>query len=200
MTRATLESVIHVDVRPIEAVDLTHLQQALPPEHPEAHVRRLADQRSGRVTYLIAWYGDRAVGHALVRWGGSTNPELRFLLDERERHPYLEALFVHPSFRSLGVGSQILGAAESLAHARGRQRLALAVAVENTRARALYERLGYRDRGIGPFASAWSYVDEAGNEIAEEETCLYLVKRLDPQQDSPGSLSPGSSSVGSSGR
>jgi GNAT superfamily N-acetyltransferase len=171
--------VISVDVRPIEADDLAHLQQALPPEHPEAHVRRLGDQRSGRTTYLIAWHDDRAVGHALVRWTGTTNPDLRLLLDVRVADPYLEALYVHPSYRSRGVGSQILAAAESLARARGNRRLALAVAVENTRARALYERLGYRDRGIGTFQSAWSYVDEAGNEIDECETCSYLVKSLD---------------------
>src|SRR5687767_12665785 len=70
--QATLGAVIPVDVRPLAADDLAHIQQALPPEHPEAHVRRLADQRAGRVTYLIAWFEGRAVGHVLVRWSGCT--------------------------------------------------------------------------------------------------------------------------------
>ncbi len=176
--RATLSAVIPVHVRPLAAEDLTHIQQALPPEHPEAHVRRLGDQRAGRVTYLVAWADGRAVGHVLVRWGGATNPELRWLLDSRERHPYVEALLVHPAFRSRSVGSQILDAAEALVRERGMRRVGLAVAVENSRARALYERLGYRDPGIGQFANAWSYVDEAGNEVAASETCTYLVKAL----------------------
>ena len=176
--RATRGPAIHVDVRPLAAEELAQIQQALPPEHPEAHVRRLGDQRAGRVTYLVAWADGRAVGHALVRWGGTTNPELRWLLDAREPDPYVEALLVHPSLRSRSVGSQILTAAEALARQRGLRRIGLAVAVENARARALYERLGYRDVGLGEFASAWSYVDEAGNEVAESETCTYLVKEL----------------------
>jgi GNAT superfamily N-acetyltransferase len=176
--RATLGPVIQVDVRPLAAEDLALIQQALPPEHPEAHVRRLADQRAGRVTYLIAWVDGRAVGHTLVRWGGATNSELRWLLEFGEPHPYVEALLVHPSFRSRSVGSQLLESAEALVRARGFDRLGLAVAVENSRARALYVRRGYHDLGIGEFANAWSYVDEDGNEVAESETCSYLVKRL----------------------
>ena len=177
--RATLDAVIKVEVRPLAAEDLAHIQQALPPEHPEAHVRRLADQRAGRVTYLVAWAERRPVGHALVRWGGPTNPELRCLLNPSERHPYVEALVVHPSLRSRSVGTQILAAAESLVRERVLGGIGLAVAVENVRARALYERLGYRDLGLGEFANAWSYVDEHGDEVAEVETCDYLVKDLD---------------------
>lgn len=176
---AILGALIQVDVRPLAAEDLAQIQQALPPEHPEAHVRRLGDQRAGRVTYLVAWMDNRAVGHALLRWGGTTNPELRWLLDARERHPYVEALLVHPALRSRSIGSQILAAAEAMVRERGLRRIGLAVAVENTRARALYERLGYRDVGIGEFGNAWSYVDEAGDEVAESETCTYLVKDLD---------------------
>lgn len=181
--QATLGAVIPVDVRPLAAEDLAQIQQALPPEHPEAHVRRLADQRAGRVTYLVAWADDRAVGHALVRWGGPTNPELRWLLGARERHPYVEALLVHPALRSRSVGSQILAAAEALVRERGLGRIGLAVAVENVRARALYDRLGYRDPGLGEFANAWSYVDEQGDEVAEIETCSYLVKDLDARAE-----------------
>jgi ribosomal protein S18 acetylase RimI-like enzyme len=180
--RAALGPVVQVDVRPLTAEDLPLVQQALPPEHPEAHVRRLSDQRAGRVTYLVAWAGHQAVGHAIVRWGGTTNPELRWLLDVREPHPYLEALLVHPAYRSRSIGSQILEASEELVRSRGRHQLGLAVAVDNSRARTLYRRLGYRDLGIGEFANAWSYVDEHGNEVGEIEICAYLVKWL-PRHD-----------------
>jgi len=176
--RATLGPVIQVEIRPLAAEDLAHIQQTLPPEHPEAHVRRLADQRAGRVTYLVAWVNGRAVGHALVRWGGTTNPELRWLLDLREAHPYVEALLVHPAYRSRSVGSQIMDTAEKLVRERGLRRIGLAVAVDNARARALYERIGYRELDIGSFSNAWTYVDESGNEVTESETCIYLVKEL----------------------
>jgi RimJ/RimL family protein N-acetyltransferase len=122
-----------------------------------------------------------------VRWAGATNPELRWRLDVIGRHPYVEALLVHPAYRSRSVGSQILKAAEVLAHRRGSRRIGLAVAVENVRARALYERLGYRDLDVGEFENAWSYVDEAGHEVAESETCTYLVKDF---EDGAGTHTP----------
>jgi GNAT superfamily N-acetyltransferase len=183
--RATRGPVMQVEIRPLAAEKLAHIQQALPPEHPEAHVRRLADQRAGRVTYLVAWADGRAVGHALVRWGGTTNPELRWLLDLREPHPYVEALLVHPAYRSRSIGSQILDAAEEIVRDRGARRLGLAVAVENGRARVLYERRGYYGLGISDFANAWSYIDEDGNEVAESETCTYLVKDIGDRADQP---------------
>jgi ribosomal protein S18 acetylase RimI-like enzyme len=176
--RATLDQVIHVDVRPLAADDLAQLQRDLPPEHPEAHVRRLGDQRTGRVTYLIAWKDRRALGHLLVRWGGPTNPELVWRLDRRADHPYVEALFVHPEYRSQTIGSQLLDQAERLVRLRGFRRVGLAVAVENVRAQALYERLGYRDADVGEVVNHWSYVDEVGREVIGTETVLYLVKQL----------------------
>jgi ribosomal protein S18 acetylase RimI-like enzyme len=163
----------------MDADDLASLQKSLPPEHPEAHARRLADQRAGRITYLVARAEGRLIGHLVLRWGGTTNPELNFRLGQRTSHPYIEALLVHPSYRSRSVGTQLLTTAEFLARARGFEAVGLAVAIENERARALYERLGYRDTGVGELSNYWSYVDEAGREVVGCETCHYLVKRLD---------------------
>jgi ribosomal protein S18 acetylase RimI-like enzyme len=176
--RGTLHTALEVQVRPLRNEELARVQQALPPEHPEAHARRLADQRAGRITYLVAWTGDRPVGHAIVRWRGTTNPELRWRLGDAPAHPYVEALLVDSALRSRTIGSQILSAAEQLACSRQHARIGLAVSVENVRARALYERRGYHDLGIGEFENAWSYVDDAGNEVAERETCTYLVREL----------------------
>ncbi|MFN8635647.1 MAG: GNAT family N-acetyltransferase [Chloroflexota bacterium] len=170
---------IAVEIRPLDADDVTPLQKALPPEHPEAHVRRLADQRAGRITYLVAWLDGRPVGHVVIRWGGTTNPELNWRLGPHTAHPYVEALLVHPCYRSRSVGSQLLATAEFLARGRGYDRIGLAVAIENVRARALYERSGYVDAGVGELDNYWSYVDEAGHEVVGCETCHYLVKRLD---------------------
>jgi ribosomal protein S18 acetylase RimI-like enzyme len=179
--RATLDQVIHVDVRPLVADDLSRLQKALPPEHPEAHVRRLADQRIGRVTYLVAWLDGQALGHLLIRWGGPTNPELLWRLGKRADHPYVEALLVHPAYRSRSVGTQLLAAAERMVRTHGYARVGLAVAVDNVRAWSLYDRLGYQDADVGEFTNHWSYVDETGREVADTETCWYLLKPLDEQ-------------------
>ena len=54
----------------------------------------------------------------------------------------------------------------------------LAVAVENVRAQALYERLGYGDADVGELVNHWSYVDEAGQEVIGTEIVTYLVKEF----------------------
>jgi ribosomal protein S18 acetylase RimI-like enzyme len=169
---------MQVDVRPLGADEVKQLQRWLPPEHPEAHVRRLQDQRMGRVTYLVAWADGRSVGHLLVRWGGPTNPELLWRLGDRADHPYVEALLVHPAYRSRSIGTQLLAEAERLVRTNGYASVGLAVAVDNVRAWALYDRLGYRDADLGEFTNHWSYIDEAGHEVADTETCWYLIKPL----------------------
>jgi ribosomal protein S18 acetylase RimI-like enzyme len=121
----------------------------------------------------------------VVRWGGATNPELIWRLGRQDCHPYVEALLVHPSYRSQTVGTQLLEAAERLVRERGHRRIGLAVAVENIRAWALYDRRGYREADIGDFANHWSYVDESGGEVTATETCSYLVKQLDGAVWSP---------------
>jgi ribosomal protein S18 acetylase RimI-like enzyme len=57
---------------------------------------------------------------------------------------YIEALAVAEPFRGHGIGSQLLADAEAWARARGRTRLALHVLVNNSGARRLYERTGFR--------------------------------------------------------
>lgn len=182
---------LQLAIRPASATDLGPLQRALPPAHPEAHVRRLADQRVGHASYLIAWDGSRPVGHALVRWNGANNPELVWRLGYHQRPPYLEAVFVAPTYRSLGIGTSLLREAERQAAQRGHRRIGLAVAVENWRARALYHRLGYRESGLGRFVSSWSYVDDHGEEVAEQETCIYLRRSLTVADGAPRAAGQG---------
>ncbi len=62
--------------------------------------------------------------------------------------------------------------------ARGYARVGLSVGVNNVRARALYERRGYKDVGLHPYLIRWPALDEQGHEVWEEEVCLSLVKDL----------------------
>jgi len=58
---------------------------------------------------------------------------------------FLDELFVVPAARDAGVGRAALAFAETEAAALGARRLCLEVERANLRARALYERRGYRD-------------------------------------------------------
>ena len=74
----------------------------------------------------------------------------------------------------------MLDQAEQRVRERGYQQIALGVATNNPRARALYERRGYQDAGLGAYMSRWQETDEHGQEqwFEEEEVCL--VKPLHP--------------------
>jgi GNAT superfamily N-acetyltransferase len=141
---------------------------------PSVHHRgRAAAHRSGEATFLVAWHERRPVGHLLLKWDGSDAESVRRRLG---RMPELNAIIVIPPLRSRGIGSRLIAAAERLVAARGIGCAGLAVGVENRRARALYERLGYRDWAEGTFELSWEAPDAPGGR--EHETCVYLLKRI----------------------
>ena len=61
-----------------------------------------------------------------------------------EPHGHVSDLVVAAGAEGRGVGSALMAAAEDWSRARGHRLLTLNVFDENRRARALYERLGYR--------------------------------------------------------
>ena len=54
----------------------------------------------------------------------------------------------------------------------------MSVDLASVRARALYERPGYGDAGLGQFVPQGSWVDRDGAPRAFAETGTYLVKKL----------------------
>lgn len=73
--------------------------------------------------------------------------------------PYVKSIAVSPDARSSGIGAALMEFAESLFRPEARH-MFLCVSSFNTRARAFYERLGYRV--VGEFAD---YVIEGASEI-----------------------------------
>lgn len=61
-----------------------------------------------------------------------------------ERHGHVSDIVVAPSAEGRGVGAALMAAAEDWARSHGFRLLSLHVFDGNARARALYERLGYR--------------------------------------------------------
>jgi GNAT superfamily N-acetyltransferase len=169
---------IRASVRALAAQELAAVERALPPAYAALHASRLADQFTGQVLYLIAWVDTRPIGHVMLRWRGSTNPALRAVFARYGRHPYIEDLFVHAELRSRTIGSQLLATAEQQAVRNGHENVGLAVAQENVRARALYDRCGYRNVQAGQLLSRSSYADGDGYLQTRIEECIYLMKAL----------------------
>jgi ribosomal protein S18 acetylase RimI-like enzyme len=88
---------------------------------------------------------------------------------------FLWAAHVEPAWQSRGVGTRIVRHLEDVARTRGFVAVRLAVAKDNARAQALYERLGYEVRG--ETVERWSYWDQ-GREVDVVEDCWLMERRL----------------------
>jgi GNAT superfamily N-acetyltransferase len=87
------------------------------------------------VTWYVWWAAQEPLGWVLIQWQGKpTAPGV----------PDLNDLYVHPDWRSQGIGTQILSVCEQIVSAAGYTKLGLAVNPDlNPRAYLLYQRLGY---------------------------------------------------------
>lgn len=141
---------------------------------PRVHAFRFARQQDRRSTYLIAWLRDVPVGHLDLWWqAAEDSPSAQQHL---AGHAELNGIVVLPEYRSQGIGTRLIAAAEQMARERGFREVCVGVDIENTRARSLYERLGYRDWGHGVVEAYWLLPDQHGTRHAEQ--AMYLRKKL----------------------
>ena len=138
--------------------------------------RRVEQAEAGEISVLVAWLGADPVGHVLVRWDTSVDPEKYAGIPPGA--PVLEWLGVAEACRNRGIGTALMEAAEGAARARGHERLVLSVGVENHCARRLYERRGYRGLGLEPRWFSWTFVDRDGVERSEGEWVTWMERRL----------------------
>jgi GNAT superfamily N-acetyltransferase len=145
-----------MDIRVLTEDELPVVDAALP-----------LDRLTGRAAasgYLIAWEDGEPVGHAYLAWEGT---ELGV--------PELQDVFVEPGHRGKGIGTALTHEAERLVAARGHDRLSLSVGVANSRARALYERLGYERADHPPKRVRGTIIVWSGP-LEVDDTLLYYVK------------------------
>jgi len=85
------------------------------------------------------------VGDAAV--AGETDPVLApYSRLEEHGSYYVCGIAVFPEYRGQGIGSRFLALAERQARSQGLGKLSLIVFSENTGAKRLYERMGYREK------------------------------------------------------
>ena len=119
------------------------------------------DQEGGE--YLVAWEDGAPLGHAHVDW--------------RHDPPEVQDVYVDEAHRRRGIAAKLSEAAEERVRARGFDRIALDVDVDNAPARALYEKLGYRERGTPPRRQAGTILLR-GEPFTFDVVLLDLVKQL----------------------
>jgi ribosomal protein S18 acetylase RimI-like enzyme len=143
------------------------------PDLRSFYQRQTQAHQSGEIHVLIAageheGHSDFPIGQAAIHWQGKpTHPQI----------PDIQSLRVHPHYRGAGIGSRLVRACEEYSRLKGHERISLSVALDNSRARRLYERLGYAV--VGPnYCDVWFYTDAKGQNVRVEETVLDMIKEL----------------------
>lgn len=151
--------------RDLTTADVEGLGWAWTPSHLRGVARELVRVEAGEVVYL-AVCGPTDVPLAI---GGAD-------LGRRAGAGTLYQLAVLPALQSCGLGTVLVGALEDRVRRAGLGRVDLGVEDDSPRARALYERLGYRAFG--------TEVDRWDDELADGTTgthgaqCTLLGKDL----------------------
>jgi GNAT superfamily N-acetyltransferase len=130
-----------VAIREIAECDLPGFLEWYPPERDESFRRSLDRHRAGDVVYLVAVLDGNPIGHLGV---------------DLVRTPGVALLWqfgVFEPLQSHGIGTAMIARAEDAALKRGFAIAEIGAETHNPRARALYERLGYRL--IGELDGEW---------------------------------------------
>ncbi len=162
-------------VRRIADEEIQLVEMNFPIGDPEKHQRRFVEQKEGSLLYLFAWLGNLPLGHAVLKWAGTTDEPMASKL---KRCPDISDLFVHEEHRSRGIGTRLLETAETLAKEQKYPQIGLSVGLDNIRARVMYERRGFRDAGFSVYRETGRYKDRDGKDKSWELICTYLVKHL----------------------
>jgi ribosomal protein S18 acetylase RimI-like enzyme len=147
-----------LEVRRLEATDLERIEAREP--LGQGFVRAMWGLQERRESVLVVAWSDGVPA-------GSAQLDLR--TDPFE----VKNLHVDERARGQGIGTALMAEVERLAAPASR----LAVGVDNPRARALYERLGYRSTGQES-TTTYEYVDAHGVRRTATETDVLLVKDL----------------------
>jgi GNAT superfamily N-acetyltransferase len=163
-------------IRDARSADLPGLAAIRYADCLAVHTDRLRDAASGHLRFLVAERDGVIVGFGLLvfsrptTWpdGGTT-----------DRLPGILDLYVADVHRGRGVGTALIRHMEGIAVGERCDRLFLSVDPrENSRAYALYMRLGYQALQAEPYRDRWRFVDSGGRVHEGEEWLVDMVKAL----------------------
>jgi GNAT superfamily N-acetyltransferase len=167
---------MHVFIRAVDRADYPALVAAF--GQPDYFADRIGRARHNLGEVLVAYVNNTPVGNVYLWCDPLEEPELRLAYPDA---PLLNHLEVVPEWQGRGIGTALVAACEDAARKRGYDILVLGVGLDNPRAKALYERLGYVDWNRGPIVARWTEPDGHGGIRAASLVVDTMVKSLDPR-------------------
>lgn len=163
---------LDVTFRPAERADLPKLEWYGAYTHfRRVFQRTFEEQTEGSRLMLVADINGWPVGQVFIQLESFDD-----LFTDMRKRAYLYSFRVMDVFRGQGLGTALMAEAEALLLSRRYDTTSIAAAKENTGARRLYERLGYRV--VMEDTGRWSYVDHEGVTRHVHEPCWIMEKRL----------------------
>lgn len=151
-----------MNIRLVKISDADFLKKIKHSISYETTNKRLKKQEEGKTEFLVLEESIGPVSFVLLKWEGKkTHPE----------YPDMEDLFTKEEYRGKGYGTLLIKECERRAKKRGFNKIGLAVnPTLNSKAKKLYERLGYKHDG------AKTYVDAVYN--GTEDWVVDLEKEI----------------------
>jgi ribosomal protein S18 acetylase RimI-like enzyme len=163
---------VEISLRLARRSDLPKLEWYGQYSHFRAVYRRtFQEMQQGNRLMIIADCQDFPIGQVFVQ----LRSQERHIAQEGLR-AYLYSLRVMEMFRGLGIGSRLIHEAEAIVTSMNYTWVTIAAAKTNSKARKLYERMGYRVFADDP--GEWSYTDHRNIVQYVHDPCWLLEKNL----------------------
>jgi len=163
-------------VRDAEEADVPALTAIKGDGSEMLHRDRLRDAQGTGFRYLVLLADQEiiGVGCLVIR-------RAAYWSDASDTHhlPQIVDLQVNESHRGHGYGSDFIHVIERIASEAGYRHLYISVEpLNNHRAYALYQRLGYQQLQLEPYRKIWNFQDSAGKMHRGEDWVVDMVKQL----------------------
>jgi GNAT superfamily N-acetyltransferase len=140
------------------------------------HHDRLRETGGSFLHYLVLLADQEVIGFACLVF---RRPSSWSDADDTQHLPQIVDLEMKDSFRGKGYGTEFMHQMESIARGLGFKQLYLTVEpLDNPRAYAFYQRLGYKALQNEPYHSTWAFTDSTGKQHHGELWVVDMVKQL----------------------
>ena len=165
---------ISYQIRIIKESDLNSL--LLVKKDASIHIERFQQQKDGKVVYLGAFINNYVIGYVLLSL--DNKEDVMSYTNNQKCADMIDLLIIEP-LRNYGIGSQLALVCEEFCKENEISYLGLDVnPTDNSKAKRLYERLGYHAVGEVHLDGVYEYTDEQGNQGKYEDWCIDMIKRM----------------------